>query len=112
MLGETYQVILDNLDDDPTTYEEALKDVDVQEWKRVTDHEIESMGSNSIWSLIEAPKGVKPIVSKLIYKKKSLGKPCVHKRFKYSDSLILYVVDILLIGDIVNVLSDVRGYLK
>ena len=65
-----------------TSYEEALEDVDVQEWKRAMDREMESMGSNSIWSLVEAPRGVKPIASKLIYKKKSLGKPCMHKRFK------------------------------
>ena len=70
MLGETYQVILDNPDDDPTTYEEALEDVDVQEWKKAMDREMESMGSNSVWSLIEAPKRVKPIGCKWIYKRK------------------------------------------
>ena len=57
-------------------------DVDMQEWKRAMDCEMESMGSNSVWSIIEGPKGAKPIGSKLIYKKKSPGKPCVHKRFK------------------------------
>ena len=72
-----YQVILDNPDDDPTTYKEALDDVDMQEWKRAMDHEMESMGLNLIWFLVEAPKGVKLIGSKLIYKKKSPGKPCV-----------------------------------
>ena len=46
------------------------------------DHEMESMGSNSIWSLIEAHRGVKLIESKLIYKKKSPSKPCVYKIFK------------------------------
>ena len=30
------------------------------------DREMESMGSNSIWFLVKAPKGVKPIGSKLI----------------------------------------------
>ena len=65
-----------------TTYEEALKDVDVQEWKREMDREMEFMGSNSVYSLVEAPRGVKPIGSKLIYKKKNPSKPCVHKRFK------------------------------
>ena len=70
-LGKMYQVILDHPDDDPTTYEESLEDVDVKEWKRVMDSEMESMGSNLIWSLVEAPKVVKPIGSKLIYKKKS-----------------------------------------
>ena len=70
MLGGTYQVILDNPDDDPTTYEEALEDVDVQEWKKAMDREMESMGSNLVWSLVEAPKGVKPIGCKRIYKRK------------------------------------------
>ena len=65
-----------------TTYEEALEDVDVQKWKRAMDCEMEFMGSNLVWSLIEAPSGVKLTRSKLIYKKKSHGKPCVHKRFK------------------------------
>ena len=46
------------------------------------DHEMESMGSNSIWYIVEAPREVKPIGNKLIYKKKSSNKLCVHKRFK------------------------------
>ena len=73
LLDNMYQVSLDNPDYDLTTYEEAFKDVDMQEWKRATDHEMESMGSNLVWSLIEAPRGIKPIGSKLIYKKKSHG---------------------------------------
>ena len=48
LLGETYQVVLDNSDDYPTTHEEALEDVDVQEWKKAMDHEMESIGSNSV----------------------------------------------------------------
>ena len=88
LLGETYQVVLDNPDDDPTTYEEALEDVDVQEWKKAMDREMESMGSNSVWSLIEAPKGVKPIGCKWIYKRIQ-GIVVVF--------LVLYVDDILLI---------------
>ena len=70
LLGETYQVILDNLDDDPTIYEEALEDLGVQEWKKAMDRGIESMSSNSVWFLIEAPRRVKPIGCKWIYKGK------------------------------------------
>ena len=73
LLGKMYQV---------TTYEEALEDVNVQEWNRAMEREMEFMGSNSVWSLVEALRGVKPIGSKLIYKKKSPGKSCVQKRFK------------------------------
>ena len=42
-----------------TTYNEALENVDVQEWKRVMDREMESVGSNLVWSLIEALRGGK-----------------------------------------------------
>ena len=202
MLGETYQVVLDNPDDDPTTYKEALEDVDVQEWKKAMDREMESMGSNSVWSLIEVPKGVKPIGCKWIYKRKrgpdgkvetfkarlvekgytqkegidydetfspvamlksvrilldiaaaldyeicqmdvktaflngeleediymqqpkgfialgqvekSLDEPCVYKKIQgiVVVFLVLYVDDILLIGNSVKVLSYVKGYLK
>ena len=82
LLGETYQLILDNSNADHIAYEEALEDVDVEEWKRVMEREMESLDSNSVWSLVESPRGVKPIGSKLIYKKKSLGKPYLHVRFK------------------------------
>ena len=70
MLGETYQVILDNPDYDPITYKEVSDNIDVQKWKKAMDREIESMGSNLVWSLIEAYRGVKPIGCKWIYKRK------------------------------------------
>ena len=38
---------------------------------------MESMGLNSVWSLVESPREVNLVGSKLIYKKKSHGKPCV-----------------------------------
>ena len=72
LLGETYQVVLDNPDDDLTTYEEAFV--------------MKSMSSDSILSLVQAPKEV------VFY--------------------VLYVDDILLIGNNVKVLLDVKGYLK
>ena len=70
LLGESYQVIAIDSEDDPINYKEALEDVDVQEWQKAMDREMESMYSNSVWSLVEAPKGVKPIVCKWIYKRK------------------------------------------
>ena len=47
-----------------------MEDVDVQEWLKAMNREMESMYSNSVWTLVEAPKGVKPIGCKWIYKKK------------------------------------------
>ena len=45
LLGQMYQVVLDN---PYHIKKEALKDVDVQEWKRAMDHDIESLGSNLV----------------------------------------------------------------
>ena len=70
LLGESYQVIAIDSEDDPINYKEALEDVDIQEWQKAMDREMESMYSNSVWSLVEAPKGVKPIGCKWIYKRK------------------------------------------
>ena len=70
LLGESYQAITIDSEEDPVNYKEALEDVDTQEWLKAMDREMESMYSNSVWSLVEAPKGVKPIGCKWIYKRK------------------------------------------
>ena len=70
LLGESYQAITIDSEEDPVNYKEALEDVDAQKWLKAMDREMESMYSNSIWSLVEAPKGVKPIGCKWIYKRK------------------------------------------
>ena len=70
LLGESYQAITIDSKEDPVNYKEALEDVDAQEWLKAMDREMESMYSNSVWSLVEAPKGVKPIGCKWIYKRK------------------------------------------
>ena len=70
LLGESYQAITINSEEDLVNYKEALEDVDAQEWLKAMDREMESMYSNSVWSLLEARKGVKPIGCKWIYKRK------------------------------------------
>ena len=59
-MGESNQAIMVDHDNDPISYNEVLKDVDVQEWLKAMNREMESMYSNSVWTLVEAPKGVKP----------------------------------------------------
>ena len=70
LLGESYQAITIDSDEDPVNYKEALEDVDAQEWLKAMDREMEYIHSNLVWSLVEAPKGVKPIECKWIYKRK------------------------------------------
>ena len=72
LLGESYQAITIDSEEDPINHKEALEDVDAQEWLKAMDREMESMYSNSVWSLVEAPKRVKPIGCKWIYKRKRL----------------------------------------
>ena len=70
LMGESYQAIMIDHDNDPISYNEALEDVDFQEWLNAMNREMESMYSNSVWSLVETPKRVKPIGWKWIYERK------------------------------------------
>ncbi|KAA0059676.1 gag/pol protein [Cucumis melo var. makuwa] len=67
------------LDDDvehPLFYKQAMNDVDMDQWVKAMDLEMESMYFNSVWELVDLPEGVKPIGCKLTYKRKrdSTGK--------------------------------------
>ncbi|KAJ0919535.1 putative RNA-directed DNA polymerase [Helianthus annuus] len=52
---------------DPTTYEEASKDV---KWIDAMDKEMESIYKNQTWDLVDPPRNQKPIGVKWIYKTK------------------------------------------
>ena len=48
LLGESYQAITIDSEEDPVNYKEALEDVDAQEWLKAMDREMEFMYSNSV----------------------------------------------------------------
>ena len=54
-------------DDDPVTYEEAVKR---WTWRDAMKKEMEAIEKNKTWELTDLPKGVKPIGVKWIYKTK------------------------------------------
>ncbi|KAL0462572.1 UNVERIFIED_CONTAM: Retrovirus-related Pol polyprotein from transposon TNT 1-94 [Sesamum latifolium] len=58
------------LDNDPRTYREAISDIDLDKWLEAMRSEMDSMGSNQVWTLIDLPKGVKPVGCKWVYKPK------------------------------------------
>ncbi|KAL0434409.1 UNVERIFIED_CONTAM: hypothetical protein Slati_2775200 [Sesamum latifolium] len=58
------------LDSDRRTYGEAMSDIDFDKWLEAMKSEIDSMGSNQVWTLIDPPKGVKPVGCKWVYKYK------------------------------------------
>ena len=57
-------------DDEPATYAEAMMDPDSKKWQSAMRSEIDSMGNNQVWNLVDPPDGVRPIECKWIYKKK------------------------------------------
>jgi hypothetical protein len=61
-------LLLDN--DEPATYVEAMMNLDSKKWQVAVRSEIDSMGENQVWHLVDPPDGVRPIECKWIYKKK------------------------------------------
>ena len=56
--------------DDPTTYEEAISDIDSSKWLEAMKSEMDSMYTNQVWELVEPPEGIVPIGNKWVYKRK------------------------------------------
>ncbi|KAL0404281.1 UNVERIFIED_CONTAM: hypothetical protein Sradi_2068900 [Sesamum radiatum] len=57
-----------HLDNDPKTYGEAMSDIDSDKWLEAMKSEMDSMGSNQVWTLVDPPKGVRPVGCKWVYK--------------------------------------------
>jgi hypothetical protein len=68
LLGNGEVLLLDN--DEPTTYVEAMMDLDSEKWQVTMRSKIDSMGENQVSSLVDPPDVVRPIECKWIYKKK------------------------------------------
>ncbi|KAL0420316.1 UNVERIFIED_CONTAM: Retrovirus-related Pol polyprotein from transposon TNT 1-94 [Sesamum latifolium] len=64
-VGLTYQ-----LDNDPKTYGEAMSDIDSDKWLEAMKFEMDSMGSNQVWTLVDPPKDIRPVGCKWVYKRK------------------------------------------
>src|SRR6516162_5228628 len=58
-------------DNEPTTYEEAILDIDYGNWLDAMKSEMDSMYADRVWTLVEAPEGIKPIGCKWVFKRKT-----------------------------------------
>jgi len=56
--------------DDPTTYQEAISDIDSNRWLEDMKSEMDSMYENQVWTLVDPPEGIVPIGCKWVFKKK------------------------------------------
>ena len=59
--SEAFEAVSENLESDPTSYEEAIADSDSSHWEKAMKAELESMDSNQVWELVEPPANIKPI---------------------------------------------------
>ena len=58
-------------DDEPTTYEEYLNSSKYDKWLIAMKSEMDSMYENQVRTLVDPPKGIKPIGCKWVFKQKS-----------------------------------------
>ncbi|KAL0401966.1 UNVERIFIED_CONTAM: Copia protein [Sesamum latifolium] len=141
-----------------------MSNIDLDKWLEAIKSEMDSMGLNQVWTLLDPPKGVKPVGCKWVYKRKlgadgevtafkarnvakgytqrprinfeetyspiAIAKsirillamatcknehdPCIYKKISGSAVvyLVLYVDDILLIGNDVKMLGDIKAWLS
>ena len=54
----------------PQTYEKVITSIDFGKWQETMNSEMDSMYSNKVWNLVNAPKGIISIGCKWIFKKK------------------------------------------
>ncbi|KAL0362100.1 UNVERIFIED_CONTAM: Retrovirus-related Pol polyprotein from transposon TNT 1-94 [Sesamum calycinum] len=134
--------VIGQLDNDPKAYGEAMSNIDLVKWFEAMKSEMDSMSLNQIWTLVDRPKGVRPVgvnrsigvrlelmesfVEEEIYmdppegftvvgeKQKNDFDPCVYKKVGGSSIvfLVLYVDDILLIGNDIKILGDTKAWLS
>ncbi|GJY28762.1 zinc finger, CCHC-type containing protein [Tanacetum coccineum] len=57
-------------EDDPKTFDEAMKSQDVAFWKEAINDEMYSIMGNNTWVLVDLPSGCKPLSYKWIFKRK------------------------------------------
>jgi len=58
------------MEEDPTSYEEAMRSVHSSKWLEAMKDEMKSMSSNNVWDLEEIPKRAKTVGCEWVYKTK------------------------------------------
>ena len=61
MVRNSDLIELDENDEDPITYMDAMQIPDFEKWLEAIKFEMESMKVNDVWTLIDPPKGLNPL---------------------------------------------------
>ncbi|KAK1663045.1 hypothetical protein QYE76_051204 [Lolium multiflorum] len=64
-------MIVDDNDEDPATYEEAMMSPDSNKWQEAMKSEMGSMYDNKVWTLVDLPDSRKAVENKWIFKRKT-----------------------------------------
>ncbi|KAK1609968.1 hypothetical protein QYE76_033641 [Lolium multiflorum] len=64
-------MIVDNNDEDPAMYEEAMMSPDSNKWQEAMKSEMGSMYDNKVWTLVDLPDSRKAVENKWIFKRKT-----------------------------------------
>lgn len=65
-----YTCFLSFIEENPQTYEEAMKSAEKASWQKAMEEEISSLKENNTWELVPKPVNCKVIESKWVYKRK------------------------------------------
>jgi hypothetical protein len=57
--------------DESVTYQEAITGPESEKWLEAMKSEMDSMYTNQVWNLVDAPEGVNLIGCKWVFKKKT-----------------------------------------
>ena len=57
-------------DNDPSTFDETMPNIDSEKWLKIMKSEIDSMHSNQVWTLVDPSEKIISIGCKWIYKRK------------------------------------------
>ena len=58
------------MEDDPTSFEEAMRSDHSSKWLEAMEDEMKSMNANKVWDLEIIPKGAKTVGCKWVYRTK------------------------------------------
>nr|GEW17466.1 zinc finger, CCHC-type [Tanacetum cinerariifolium] len=85
-----------NVEDDPKTFDEAMKSQDVAFEKEANNDEMDSIMGNNTWVLADLPPGCKPLGCKWIFKRKLKAPKQWHQKFDevvFSNGYLLNQAD-------------------
>ena len=59
------------IDNEPTTYEEAISNIDSNKWLKAMRSNMDAMYVNQVWTLMDPLERIKPVGCKWLFKKKT-----------------------------------------